>query len=203
MTRTDVGPWSLPPLWGGVHDRRMDDARRLRDEPEDDRPQVTGAGGPTGDDARGGRRVEPMRLTPLLPRRQNPWLLVEVDGSPTAAGALVWALREAARREATVVAVCVVDDEGEDGLAGLAGLGRPGRRRIAAALERLDAQVLQAIAETGITGRVRTSVLERPVFEALSSAARGADLVVVTGSGKTLLRPAVPRQPPRRLARGA
>ena len=147
--------------------------------------------------------MEPMRLTPLLPRRQNPWLLVEVDGSPTAAGALVWALREAARREATVVAVCVVDDEGEDGLAGLAGLGRPGRRRIAAALERLDAQVLRAIAETGVTGRVRTSVLERPVFEALSSAARGADLVVVNGSGKTLLRPAVPRHPARRLARGA
>lgn len=200
MTSTDAGPWSLPPRSGAVHDRRMDDARRLRDEPEEDRPEGTGAGDPTGDDARGGRRVEPMRLTPLLPRRQNPWLLVEVDGSPAAAGALVWALREAARREATVVAVCVLDDEGEEGLAGL---GRPGRRGSAAALERLDAQVLRAIAETGVTGRVRTSVLERTVFEALSSAARGADLVVVTGSGKTLLRPAVPRHPARRLARGA
>ena len=178
----------------------MDEARRLRDEPEEDRPEVTEAGDPTGDDARGGRRMEPMRLTPLLPRRQNPWLLVQVDGSPAAAGALVWALREAARREATVVAVCVLDDEAEDGLAGL---GRPGRRGSAAALERLEAQVLRAIAETGVTGRVRTSVLERPVFEALSSAARGADLVVVNGSGKTLLRPAVPRHPARRLARGA
>ncbi len=178
----------------------MDDARRLRDEPEDDRPGVTRAGDPTGDDVSAERRVEPVRLMPLLPRRQNPWLLVEVDGSPTAAGALVWALREAARREATVVAVCVVDDEGEDGLAGL---GLPGRHGHAAALERLDAQVLRAIAETGVSGRVRTAVLERPVFEALSSAARGADLVVVSGQGKTLLRPAVPRQPPRRLARGA
>ena len=178
----------------------MDDARRLRDEPEEDRPEATAADDPTGDDARGVRRVEPMRLTPLLPRRQNPWLLVEVDGSPAAAGALVWALREAARREATVVAVCVLDDDGEDGFPGL---GRPGRRGSAAALEGLNAQVLRAIAETGVTGRVRTSVLERPVFEALSSAARGADLVVVTGSGKTLLRPAVPRHPARRLARGA
>ena len=141
-----------------------------------------------------------MRLTPLLPRRQNPWLLVDVDGSPAAHGALVWALREAARREATVVAVCVLDDEDD---AGLAGLTRPGRRADTAALERLEAQVLRAIAETGVSGRVRTAVLDRPVFEALSSAARGADLVLVSGQGKTLLRPAVPRQPIRRLARGA
>ncbi len=140
-----------------------------------------------------------MRLTPLLPRRQNPWLLVDVDGSPAAHGALVWALREAARREATVVAVWVVDDDDDT----LPGVSRPGRRTGAVALERLEAQVLRAIAETGVTGRVRTAVLERPVFDALSSAARGADLVVVSGRGKTLLRPAVPRQSPRRLARGA
>jgi nucleotide-binding universal stress UspA family protein len=112
----------------------------------------------------------------------------------------VWALREAARREATVVAVCVLDDEGDDGLAGLT---RPARRTGTVALERLEAQVLRAIAETGVSGRVRTAVLERPVFEALSSAARGADLVVVSSHGNNLLRPAVPRQPSRRLARGA
>ena len=41
--------------------------------------------------------VEPLRLPPLLPRRQNPWLIVEVDGSTAGHGALVWALREAAR----------------------------------------------------------------------------------------------------------
>ncbi len=198
MTSIDAGPWSLPPRNGPMHDRRMDDAHRFRDEPEQDR-----AGSPADravDDARGDRRVEPMRLTPLLPRRQNPWLLVDVDGSPAAHGALVWALREAARREATVVAVWVVDDDGDDTLPGVS---RPGRRTGAVALERLEAQVLRAIAETGVTGRVRTAVLERPVFDALSGAARGADLVVVSGRGKTLLRPAVPRQPPRRLARGA
>ncbi len=178
----------------------MDDAHRFSNGPEGERPDAPTTGDTSADAARDRRRVEPMRLTPLLPRRQNPWLLVDVDGSPASQGALVWALREAARREATVVAVCVLDDEGDDGLTGLR---RPGRRTGTVALERLEAQVLRAIAETGVSGRVRTAVLERPVFEALSSAARGADLVVVSGQGKTLLRPAVPRQPPRRLARGA
>jgi len=200
VTWADAGPWSLPPRNGGIHHARMDDAHRLSDGPQEERPGTASAGDRTGEDARGRRRVEPMRLTPLLPRRQNPWLLVDVDGSPASHGALVWALREAARREATVVAVCVVDDEDDDGLAGLTRLGR---RADTVALERLEAQVLRAIAETGVSGRVRTAVLERPVFEALSSATRGADLVVVSGQGKTLLRPAVPRQPTRRLARGA
>lgn len=102
---------------------------------------------------------------------------------------LVWALHEAARREATVVAACVLDDATE--------------AVAAAARARVEALLLRAIAETGVQGRARTAVLERPVFEALSGAARGGDLVLVTGSGKTLLRPAVPRTPARRLARGA
>jgi nucleotide-binding universal stress UspA family protein len=145
-------------------------------------------------------RVEPTRLPPLLPRRQNPWLIVEVDGSRDSHGALVWALREAARREATVVAVCVLDTDG--GGDPLTALGRP-RGRPSAALQRLEAQVLRAIAETGVHGRTRTAALERPVFEALTGAARGADLVVVGPHGKALLRHAVPRPPVRRLARGA
>ncbi len=199
MTRADAGHWSLPSRTAGCHDRFMDEAHRIDDEREEGRPGTPPAADPTEDDTRG-RRVEPMRLAPLLPRRQNPWLLVDVDGSPASYGALVWALREAARREATVVAVCVPDDDADDGLAGLT---RAGRRAGPLALERLEAQVLRAIAETGVSGRVRTAVLERPVFEALSSATRGADLVVVNGQGKTLLRPAVPRTPSRRLARGA
>src|SRR3712207_1634711 len=114
-----------------MHDPRMDDAHRLRDEPEQDRPAP-----PAADDAPEGRhRVEPVRLIPLVPRRQHPWLLVEVDGSPAAYGALVWGLREAARREATVVAVWVVDDDGGDPLAGLA---RPALRTDVVALERLE-----------------------------------------------------------------
>jgi nucleotide-binding universal stress UspA family protein len=144
--------------------------------------------------------VEPLRLPPLLPRRQNPWLVVEVDDSAAAHGALVWALREAARREATVVAVSVLDAPGGDPLEGS---GRVLVRAHLTAHDRLEAQVLRAIAETGVHGRTRTAVLERPVFEALLAATRGADLVVVGASGKTLLRQAVPRPPTRRLARGA
>ncbi len=144
--------------------------------------------------------VEPLRLPPLLPRRQSPWLIVEVDGSAAGHGALVWALREAARREATVVAVCVLDDpEGNP----LEGSGRVPLRTRAAALDRLEAHVLRAIAETGVQGRSRTAVLERPVFEALTAATHGADLVVVGARCKTVLRQAFPRPLPRRLARGA
>jgi nucleotide-binding universal stress UspA family protein len=136
----------------------------------------------------------------LLPRRQNPWLIVEVDGSPPAHGALIWALREAARREATVVAVLVLDEPDADPLEGS---GRLLLRVRLAAHERLEAQVLRAIGETGVHGRTRTAVLDRPVFEALTAATRGADLVVVGAYGKTLLRQAVPRPPTHRLARGA
>jgi nucleotide-binding universal stress UspA family protein len=144
--------------------------------------------------------VEPLRLPPLLPRRQNPWLIVALDGSPAGHGSLVWALREAARREATVVAVAVLDEPHGDPLAGSS---RVLLRAQFAAHDRLEAQVLRAIAETGVHGRTRTAVLARPVFEALVAATRGADLVVVGPHGKTMLRPAVPRPPSRRLARGA
>jgi nucleotide-binding universal stress UspA family protein len=153
------------------------------------------------DNGRGGAPgFEPLRLTPLLPRRQNPWLVVEVDGSPAAHGALVWALREAARREATVVAVTVLDEP--DGHP-LGGAGRLPARAHLAAHKQLEARVLRAIAETGVHDRSRTAVLDRTVFEALTAATRGADLVVVGAHGKTVLRPAIPRTPTRRLARGA
>ena len=134
--------------------------------------------------------VGPLRLGHLLPRRQPPVLLVDVDGSPSAHRSLVWALHEAARREATVVAAAVVEPDADGPV-------------VAAARARVEAQVLRAIGETGVHGRARTSVVERPVFDALSGAARGGDLVLVTGTGKTLLRPALPRPPVRRLARGA
>ncbi|SOD94564.1 universal stress protein [Blastococcus haudaquaticus] len=148
----------------------------------------------------GEETVEPLRLPPLLPRRQHPWLVVEVDGTPAGHGALVWALQEAARREATVVAVHVLDEPDGDPLTG------SGRARVhvqLAAADRLEAHVLRAIAETGVHGRSRTAVLARPVFDALTAAAHGADLVVVGAGWKTLLRQAVPRPLTRRLARGA
>jgi nucleotide-binding universal stress UspA family protein len=127
-------------------------------------------------------------------------LIVEVDGSPGAHLGLVWALREAARREATVVAVTVLDAPSGDPLEGSA---RVLVREQLAAHDRLEAQVLRAIAETGVHGRTRTAVLDRPVYDALTAATRGADLVVVGHQGKSLLRQAVPRPPARRLAHGA
>ena len=145
------------------------------------------------------RAVEPIRLPPLLPRRQSPWLVVEVDGRPGGHGALVWALREAARRDATVVAVSVLREPDDDPFGG----DRLRAHERAAAEDRLAAQVLRAIAETGVHGRTRTAVLDRVVFEALTAATRGADLVFVGSHGKTLLRQAMPRQPARRLAHGA
>jgi nucleotide-binding universal stress UspA family protein len=144
--------------------------------------------------------VEPIRVPPLLPRRQNPWLIVEMDGSAAAHGGLVWALREAARRDASVVAVAVVEEADGDPLTDPA---RTVIRTQLAAHERLAAGVLRAIAETGVHGRTRTAVVDRPMFDALAAASRGADLVLVGAHGKTLLRQAVPRSPARRLARGA
>src|SRR5687768_18285798 len=96
-----------------------------------------------------GAAVAPLHLSPLLPRRQTPWLIVEVDGSPAGHGALVWALREAARREATVVAVSVLDAPAGDPLDGS---GRVRARASQAAHDRVEAQVLRAIAETGVHG---------------------------------------------------
>jgi nucleotide-binding universal stress UspA family protein len=142
---------------------------------------------------------EPLRLPPLFARRHTPWLLVEVDGSGPSLGALVWALREAARREATVLAVTVLDDPDHP----LGAARPPSPTTQAVALQRLEAQVLRAIAETGVHGRSRTAVLERAVFDALTAAAAGADLVIVGTAGKTVLRPAVARPAFRRLPRGA
>jgi len=176
----------------------MSDLRSPREPDGDDDRESR----PTVPTARAGSddAVELLRLPPLLPRRQNPWLIVEVDDTQASHGALVWALREAARREATVVAVHVLDDPGGNPLGGSARARLPEQL---AAHDRLEARVLRAIAETGVQGRSRTAVLARPVFEALDAAAHGADLVVVGSHWKTLLRQAVPRPLTRRLARGA
>ena len=133
-------------------------------------------------------------------RRRAPWVLVEVDASVESHRALVWALHEAARREATVVAVSVLDAPAGDPLSGTA---RVPWRTQEASRDHLEALVLRAEAETGISGRTRTAILERTVFEALDAAVHGADLVMVGAGGKRLLRPVIPRQPPRRVARGA
>jgi nucleotide-binding universal stress UspA family protein len=169
------------------------DSQTPRTEPRPAIPPAREGESPTAGPA-------PLHLPPLLSRRPNPWLIVEVDGSAAGQGALAWALREAARREGTVVAVLVLEEpEGDP----LSGSGRVNLQARLAAHDRLEAQVLRAIAETGVHGRSRTAVLDRSVFEALAAATRGADLVVVSANAKTLLRQAVPRPPSRRMARGA
>jgi nucleotide-binding universal stress UspA family protein len=197
MTRP--GLWSLWDLRPGRDDQGMSDTRSSW-EPEPAPEAMPLPADPPTPPREPGGGVEPLRLPPLLPRRQSPWLIVEVDGSASAHHGLVWALREAARREATVVAVAVLDAPAGDPLEGS---GRVLVRAQLAAHDRLEAQVLRAIAETGVHGRTRTAVLDRAVYEALTAATRGADLVVVTHQGKTMLRQAVPRPPGRRLARGA
>ncbi len=144
--------------------------------------------------------VESIRLVPLLPRRPGPSFVVDVDGSPTCHRRLVWALREAARREGTVLAVAAVDPPSGDPLSEPQSAGESPR---AAALARADAAVVRAIAETGVTGRVRTVAVDRPLLDALGTAGRGGDLVLVGGNGRALLRPVAPRFPGRRLAPGA
>jgi len=146
------------------------------------------------------RPVTPVRLEPLLPHRQRPQLLVEVDGTPATYGGLVWALREAARREAVVVAVAVLDAPDGDPLGSAS---RVSAREHAAAHDRAAAVLLRAIAETGVQGRSRCAVMDRAIYDALTAAGRGADLVVVGSTGKALLRHTVPGPPLRRLARGA
>jgi nucleotide-binding universal stress UspA family protein len=178
----------------------MHEQRPVPEQPETGElttPDGSPVGAGTPDEA---APAEPLRVPPLFSRRHTPWLLVEVDDDPATHGALTWALREAARREATVLAVAILGDDHPHPL-GAAQL--PSAREQAAALHRLEARVLRAIAETGVHGRARTAVLEPAVFEAISAAASGADLVVVGTAGKTLLRPAFPRAPFRRLPRGA
>lgn len=120
------------------------------------------------------------------PRRQRPWILVVVEGSPEDHVSLVWALREAARREATVVALCVLDDSADGPL--LDGLTMPGCAERELRTAALDDAVLRAVVETGIQGRTRTAVLDPHIAAALLGAARGADLVMVGSRGKALLR---------------
>lgn len=126
-----------------------------------------------------------------LGRRRPAQLLVAADGSATSTRQLVWALQEAARREAVVLAVAVLAADATE-------------EHRTAAQTLLDAQVLHAVGQTGVHGRTRTALLDPAVFEALTVTAGGADLVVVRPHRTTVLRPAVPRPPARRpLARCA
>ncbi|SFL77322.1 hypothetical protein [Geodermatophilus ruber] len=134
--------------------------------------------------------IAPLYLDTLVPRREHPRLLVLVDPTAPVQPELVWALQEAARREATVLAVALLDS------------GAREDRRIRT-LVALDAQLLRAVGQTGVHGRSRTALVDPLVFEAMAATARGGDLVVVRPHSKTVLRPAVPRSTVRRPVRTA
>ncbi|MCW2581732.1 MAG: UspA protein [Klenkia sp.] len=118
---------------------------------------------------------------PRVPRRERPTVLVLADGSPAAHDALVWSLREAARRDGTVLAVGVLT---------------PGHAS-AEVTALVAAELDRAEEATGVRGRSRTSVVDTVLLEALRSAARGADLVLVGARGKALLRRPAGRPRPR------
>lgn len=120
-----------------------------------------------------GRRREPARL------------LVVVDGSESSTRQLTWALQEAARRDAVVLAVAVVGDGEDEG-------ARAARRIL------MEAEVRHVAGQTGVHGRVRTTLLDPLVYDALTAATAGGDLVVIRPDRKTVLRPAVPRSPVQR-----
>lgn len=130
-------------------------------------------------------------LTAALPAggrvgaREPARLLVAVDGSALSGRHLVWALQEAARREAVVLAVAVLDADADEA-------------RCTATRTLLDAQLLHAIGQTGVHGRARAVLLDPAVYDAITAATAGGDLVVVGPLRKTVLRPATRRPPVRR-----
>ena len=109
--------------------------------------------------------------------------LVLVDVRPSACGyqALLWALREAGRRDATLLAVTIwpgdpaLPDEGS------------------AEMERaLAAMVERAVEETGVRGRTRVAAVTTPVTPAEVAARTGAELLVVPADEVRLADEVVP-----------
>lgn len=87
--------------------------------------------------------------------QERPRLLVAVDGSGSSQRQLIQALREAARWDATVLAVAVVDTDAS------------ADTRIATRTA-LQAQALTAEIDSGVPGRSRTLLVDPLVYEALT-----------------------------------
>ena len=96
--------------------------------------------------------------------------LVLVDVRPSACGyqALMWALQEAERRDATRLAVPV-------------GAGDPAQpdEGLAEMEQALAAMVERAVVETGVHGRTRIAAVTHPVTVSDVAARTGAELLVV------------------------
>jgi nucleotide-binding universal stress UspA family protein len=96
--------------------------------------------------------------------------LVLVDVRPSACGfqALMWALREAERRDATLLAVTVWAGDPAQPDEGLAEMEQA-----------LGAMVERAVEETGVHGRTRIAAVTHPVTVTDVAARTGAELLVV------------------------
>jgi Universal stress protein family len=97
--------------------------------------------------------------------RRAPWLVVGVGPTRESRGALLWALREAERRDGTVLAVTVWDGGPED------------ERAVREA--ELVARVRDAVQETGVRGRTQVQLVVGSVAAVLTELSEEADVLVV------------------------
>lgn len=105
--------------------------------------------------------------TPVDPA-DRPLVLVDVRPSACCYQALLWALREAERRDALLLAVTVWSGDPAQADEGTAEM----ERAMAAMVER-------AVEETGVRGRTRVAAVTHPVTAAEVAARTGAELLVV------------------------
>jgi hypothetical protein len=99
---------------------------------------------------------------------ERPMLVVDVRPSACGYKALLWALQEAERRDAQLLAVTLFAGdpaEPDDGLAAME--------------EALGATVRRAVEETGVHGRTRFAVVTTPVTLTEVAQLAGAEMVVV------------------------
>ena len=100
----------------------------------------------------------------------RPLVLVDVQPGHCGYQALTWALQEAERRDADLLAVTVWAGDPE----------RPEEGR-AEMEEALAAMVARAAEESGVHGRTRVAVVTAPVTVAQLTARTGAELLVMGG----------------------
>jgi nucleotide-binding universal stress UspA family protein len=109
-----------------------------------------------------------MTDSPAAGLPDRPLLVVDVQPSACGYAALVWALREAERRDAGLLAVTLwAGDPGEPD------------EGSAAMEEALRATVRRAVDETGVHGRTRVAVVPAPATLRQVAEMTGAELVVV------------------------
>jgi hypothetical protein len=106
--------------------------------------------------------------SPAAGLTDRPLLVVDVRPSACGYAALVWALREAERRDAHLLALTLwAGDPGE-----------PDEGR-AAMHEALEATVRRAVDETGVHGRTRVAVVPAPATLRQVAELTGAEVLVV------------------------